>query len=162
MSSSEFPPRFHAVDQTVPASLAPSRQDKGKRRVCIIIIIKRAPPTGTFRQGIHWLTWQRRAAVSSVHSTPNKQSNKRYRTYHHVKKLMYTVRVDEPYDFFRQHAAGTIRGRQRRTRGRHAIFRARPELRRCRSERPFDGYRHRRTEPSRDSSVPSPACISNR
>jgi hypothetical protein len=42
--------------------------------------------------------------------------------YHHVKKLMYTVRVDEPDPRFGNMLLRAIRGRQRRARCRDAVF----------------------------------------
>ena len=54
--------------------------------------------------------------------------------YHHVKKLMYTVRVDEP-DPVRQHAARAVRRRQRRARRRHAVLHPGAQLRGRRSEK---------------------------
>ena len=50
--------------------------------------------------------------------------------YHHVKKLMYTVRVDESGSQVRQHAARAIRRRQRRACRRHAVLDPGAQLRR--------------------------------
>ena len=68
--------------------------------------------------------------------------------YHHVKKLMYTVNVGTPDPTFRQHAARTVRRRERRTGGRHAVLGAGHQLRRSGLQRPADGHRHGGIEPS--------------
>ena len=70
--------------------------------------------------------------------------------YHHVKKLMYTVRVDEPDPALRQHAAGAVRRRQRRARRRDAVFDPGAQLRGSGPQGPADGHRHRGAEPPGD------------
>jgi hypothetical protein len=50
--------------------------------------------------------------------------------YHHVKKLMFTVRVDEPDPRFGNMLLEQFGGRERRARSRDAIFDPGPQLRR--------------------------------
>ena len=71
--------------------------------------------------------------------------------YHHVKKLMYTVRVDEPDPRFGNILLEQLGGAKWRTGSCDAVFDSGAKLRRSRSQRSFDGHWNGRTQPSRST-----------
>ena len=65
--------------------------------------------------------------------------------YHHVKKLMYTVRVDDADPRFGNMLLEQFGGRERRACCCDAVLHPGSQLRRCRAQGFVDGHRHRGT-----------------